>query len=84
MQFNLMKYINIPAFIISLAFGLFAVYITTGDMRKIYVYPTPDNTDTLLFKDQVDNCYKFSSSEIKCPLMQSSIHKIPIQDAQTL
>ena len=78
------KYISFPIFIISFIIGLIFTYMMYENRTTIYVYPTPDNTDTLLFKDQVDNCYKFSSSEIKCPLMQSSIYKIPIQDAQTL
>jgi hypothetical protein len=78
------KYISFPIFFTSFIIGLIFTYLKQETRTTIYVYPTPDNTDTLLFKDQVDNCYKFSSSEIKCPLMQSSIHKIPIQDAQTL
>ena len=78
------KYISFPIFIISFIIGLIFTYMMYENRTTIYVYPTPDNTDTLLFKDQVDNCYKFSSSEIKCPFMPSSIHKIPIQDAQTL
>ena len=78
------KYISLPIFFTSFIIGLIFTYMMQETRTTIYVYPTPDNTDTLLFKDQVDNCYKFSSSEIKCPLMQSSIHKIPIQDAQTL
>jgi len=78
------KYISFPIFIISFIIGLIFIYMMYENRTTIYVYPTPDNTETLLFKDQVDNCYKFSSSETKCPFMQSSIHKIPIQDAQTL
>ena len=51
-KMNIMKYINVPIFIISLAIGLFIVYITMPDMRKIYVYPTPENVDKILFKEQ--------------------------------
>ena len=34
-----MKMINVPLFIISLAFGLFLVYITSPRPDIIYVYP---------------------------------------------
>ena len=33
---GLFKYINFKIFLISLAFGLFAVYMTAPDMRQIY------------------------------------------------
>ena len=33
------KYIDIKIFLASLAFGLFAVYITVPSDKKIYVYP---------------------------------------------
>ena len=40
-----MKFINIPVFIISLAIGIFLVYVGNPRPSVIYVYPTPDNLD---------------------------------------
>ena len=37
---NILKYINIPVFIIAFALGMFAVYIFDPDNKKIIVYPT--------------------------------------------
>jgi hypothetical protein len=68
------KYINISVFFVSLAFGIFAVYITTND-RVIYVYPTPENIDQLLYRDKTDACFKFEKKETKCP-EKSSIFSI--------
>lgn len=79
MQFNLMKYINIPALIISLAFGLFAVYITTGDMRKIYVYPTPENVELIQYRDKTGTCFHYSQSKVSCPKNEKDISKVPAQ-----
>ena len=73
------KYINIPIFLISLALGIFMVYITLPDMRKIYVYPTPDNIDILQYKDKTDNCFHYKQQEIECPTDESKISKIPVQ-----
>ena len=39
---GLSKYIDIKYFIISLLVGLLFVYLTLPDLRKIYVYPTPE------------------------------------------
>jgi hypothetical protein len=73
------KYINLPLFLVSLAFGLFAVYITMPDTRKIYVYPTPENVDILQYKDRTDSCFSFRQTLVECPADESKISKIPAQ-----
>ena len=76
---GLFKYINIPAFIISLAFGMFAVYITMPDTRTIYVYPTPENIHVLQYKDKTDTCFTLKQEEVTCPKDHNEISKIPAQ-----
>ena len=76
---NLFKYINITVFLISLAFGLFAVYITMPDTRKIYVYPTPENVALLQYKDKTDTCFSFKQTEVTCPKNENDISKVPAQ-----
>ena len=76
---GLFKFINIKIFIISLAIGLFAVYITMPDTRKIYVYPTPENIDILQYKDKTSNCFQYKQTAVTCPTDESKISKIPAQ-----
>jgi len=76
---GLFQYIKLNIFLISLALGLFAVYITMPDTRKIYVYPTPENIDILQYKDKADNCFQFKQEEVECPSSESEIAKIPVQ-----
>ena len=76
---GLFQYIKLNVFIISLAFGLLAVYITMPDTRKIYVYPNPENIDVLQYKDKTDTCFKFKQNEVACPKNDSEITKIPVQ-----
>jgi hypothetical protein len=73
------NYINIPVFVVSLAIGLFFVYIYNPDKRKIYIYPTPDNVDTVQYKDSADTCFEFKQTHTKCPTKSSEISKIPPQ-----
>lgn len=73
------KFVNIPIFLISLAFGIFAVYITMPDTRKIYVYPTPENVSMLQYRDKADACFSFKQVEVKCPKNESEISRIPVQ-----
>jgi hypothetical protein len=76
---GLFKYINFKVFLISLALGLFAVYMTAPDTRKIYVYPTPENIDVLQYRDKTDSCFSFVQKEEVCPSDESKISKIPMQ-----
>ena len=73
------KYINFPVFIISFAFGMFAIYITMPDTRKIMVYPSPDNVDIIQYKDKAGNCFQFKENKVQCPTKESDISKTPLQ-----
>ena len=74
-----MKFFDAKAFIISLAIGMFFVYISSPEPQILYIYPTPDNVDQILYKDKTDTCYKFTAKEVKCPARASKIMKYPIQ-----
>lgn len=75
-----LKFINIPAFIISLAIGFFFVYLYAPDKRVIFVYPTPETAHLLQYKDPTGNCFQFKQSQVSCPKDESKISKIPAQN----
>jgi len=73
------NYISIPVFLISFAIGMFFVYILGPEKKPIYIYPSPENVDKVLFKDSADNCFYFDPTEMECPKNKSLISQIPIQ-----
>ena len=75
----LLNYISIPVFLVSFAIGLFFIYVLGPKMKKILIYPSPENVDKVLFKDNADNCFLYKQVEVKCPLDESKITSIPIQ-----
>jgi hypothetical protein len=62
----LFKYISLPVFIISLAFGLFFVYVYGEDLSPVYVYPSPENVNKILYQDKADNCFQYKAVEVEC------------------
>ena len=76
----ILNYISIPIFLISFAVGLFFIYILGPETKTVYIYPSPENVDKVLFKDKAENCFYFEQETIECPKNESLISKIPIQD----
>ena len=75
----LLNYISLPIFLISFAIGTFFIYILGPKMKTIYIYPSPENVNKVLFKDKAENCFLFKEEIVECPNDISLISNIPIQ-----
>jgi hypothetical protein len=75
----MLKYISVPVFLLSLIIGLFFIYILGPDLKTIYIYPTPETVDKILFRDKSENCFSFKEVSVTCPSDESQINQIPIQ-----
>lgn len=71
--------ISLPAFLISLAIGLFVVYVWGADKREVIVYPSPDKINEVLFKDSAGQCFQMQAKEVGCPLNDDETFKVPVQ-----
>ena len=74
-----LDYISIPIFVISFILGLLFIYILGPQTKTIYVYPSPENVNKVLFKDNANNCFYYDELEVNCPKDLSTISTIPIQ-----
>ena len=73
------RYISLPIFIISFAFGLFFIYVLGPELKTIYIYPTPESVNKVLFKDKAENCFYFDEEIVDCPKDETQISVVPIQ-----
>lgn len=76
----MLKFINIPVFVLSFALGVLAIYIMGQNQQRIvYVYPTPDNVDNLQYQDQAGTCFAVKQIPTNCPSNLASVFKVPVQ-----
>jgi hypothetical protein len=73
------NYISLPIFLVSFAIGLFFIYILGPEMKNVYIYPSPETINKVLFKDKAENCFYFEEEVVECPKDENLISKIPIQ-----
>ncbi len=73
------RYISLPIFIISFAIGLFFIYVLGPEVKTIYIYPTPESVNKVLFKDKAENCFYFDEEIVDCPKDETQISSVPIQ-----
>lgn len=71
--------ISLPAFLISLAIGLFVVYIWGTDRKEVIIYPSLDKVNNILFQDAAGQCFQMEAEEVGCPLEDDTIFKVPVQ-----
>ena len=77
---SITKYVNLPVFLISFAVGVFAVYVTLPDTRRILVYPSPDNIDIIQYKDKANHCFRFRETTTSCPTSSNrTAATVPVQ-----
>ena len=79
MGLSIFKFINMYVFLISLAVGLFFVYIFDAENKKIMVYPTQENAEMLQYRDKAGNCFSVKQEHLVCPANKSEISQIPMQ-----
>jgi len=72
-------YINVNAFFIALAVGIFITYIYSPPKKIIIKWPTPENAGKIVYKDDSDTCYKYKANEIPCPDDKTQIKNTSIQ-----
>ncbi len=75
----ILNYISFPIFFVSFLIGLIFIYILGPEMKTIYIYPSPESVNKVLFKDKAENCFYFQEETVECPKDDSLISKIPIQ-----
>ncbi len=63
----MLELISWPAFIASFVVGIACVTLWGPAAKKVYVFPSPDNVDSLMFRDPANQCVVFHPTPSACP-----------------
>jgi|LakMenE18May11ns_1017448.scaffolds.fasta_scaffold8965404_2 hypothetical protein len=79
---NILEFINPFWFIIAFGIGILLNYISIAPPKTVIKYPTPDNSNKIIYKDTAETCYKYNSKEVDCPKDTNKIEFIKIQHVE--
>lgn len=65
-MFSIFKYISLPVFLLSFSFGLFFMYMFGVEDKPVYMYPSPDNINSIVYQDKANQCYVYRPIATKC------------------
>ena len=58
--------INVFYFIVSFCVGIGYIYMVTPSPTIVNKFPSPYNTKNLVYRDNDNNCYKYTHEKVKC------------------
>jgi hypothetical protein len=73
-MFKFTDYINPLAFFLAFSIGIFLTYIYSKPKKVIIQWPTPENADKLVYKNNDNTCYKYKANETECPVDKTQIN----------
>ena len=57
---------NIAAFVVAFVLGIFYVYFSSPVKQIVVKYPTPYNSNKIVYKGLNGDCFKFKAKEVQC------------------
>ena len=63
---NLFKNLNPIAFIVSFSIGILIACSNQPPKRIVYKYPTPENAETIIYRDDDNSCFQYKVNETEC------------------
>jgi hypothetical protein len=60
-------------FLVALGIGFFLVYIYHPTPKVVYEYPSPEKIKDITYQNKSNQCYKYHTSKVNCPLDSTKI-----------
>lgn len=74
----MLKHLKIYPFILGLIVGIIGILCINPEKNITYKYPTPENSDKLIYKDNNGICYRYKATEVNCDKNESKLKPFPL------
>ena len=71
---------DIYGLLIGFLIGISIMTLITDKPEIVVKYPTPYNTKNITYVDNTGNCYQYKANEIVCPIDNTIIKDLPINN----
>lgn len=73
----MVKIINITAFVVSFAAGIFLVYMMEPAKQQVWIYASPKNVNEIQYKNQNQTCFKPKIEKAACTVFAQDVDSSP-------
>jgi hypothetical protein len=70
--------LNFVYLIIAFCIGIGYIYFVTPPPEIVRKFPSPFNTDSVVYTDSSKNCYKYSHEEVNCNTSSEKVLPQPV------
>ena len=74
----MLKHIRLMPFLAGLVIGIIGILVIKPEKSVVYKYPTPDNSEKVLYKDKNGICYKYKAVKVDCDKNESRLKSYPL------
>lgn len=71
------RIINVTAFVVSFALGIFLVYTLEPAKQQVWIYASPKNASNLQYKTQDQKCFQPKIESSDCTMTAQNVNEPP-------
>lgn len=71
------KIINVTAFVVTFALGVFLVYTLEPTKQQVWIYASPKKKDEVQFRNKQNKCYEPVFKAEKCTMFAQNVDSSP-------
>jgi hypothetical protein len=74
----MLKHIRLQPLLFGIVFGVIGILFVKPEKNVIYKYPTPENSEKIIYKDKNGVCYTYKSNQVDCDKNEAKLKNFPL------
>jgi len=76
----MLKHLRIIPLLSGIAIGIIGILFVKPEKNIIYKYPTPENSEKIIYKDKNGVCYTYKANQVDCDKNESKLKNFPLNN----